>query len=251
MKAYDLFVRGQTVYYKATPEGIAQGRQYFEKALELDPDFNQAAAFLGWTYLLDVVHGYSRSPKRSMEKALELANRALSMDDSLADTHTLLTFYYILNRAIDRAVAYGERAVALNPNSADAWMLLSAASKRAGKYEEGMAQIRKALRLNPYPPFPYFLVLSHSHLILGQYKEAVAASLNAYTLAHESTLSFPHRIIAYMEWGREDKARAEAGELLRLDPKFSVESFIQYHGHHKDPAVAERWRNALYQAGLK
>ena len=60
--------------------------------------------------------GNTKSPRESLEKGIELAQKALAMDDSIADAHALLCNLYSIKREYDKAIAEGERAVALNPN---------------------------------------------------------------------------------------------------------------------------------------
>ncbi len=70
---------------------------------------------LGWVYHHDYMLGNTKSPRETIEKGIELAQKALAMDDSIADAHGLLCALYLTKREYDKAIAEGERAVALNP----------------------------------------------------------------------------------------------------------------------------------------
>ena len=71
--------------------------------------------YLGWVYHTDYVLGNTKSPRETIEKGIELAQKALAMDDSIASAHGLLCSLYLLKREYDKAIAEGERAVALDP----------------------------------------------------------------------------------------------------------------------------------------
>ena len=73
---------------------------------------------LGWIHWVDLVLGSTKSPRESFEKAMEMAQKALAMDDSMPGAHGLLCVLYTLIREHDKAIAEGERAVALEPSGA-------------------------------------------------------------------------------------------------------------------------------------
>ena len=74
---------------------------------------------LGWVHQMEYWLGSGKSPQESIEKGIELAQKALAMDDSIAEAHGLLAQFYTLKREHDKAIAEGERAVALDPGGAD------------------------------------------------------------------------------------------------------------------------------------
>ena len=74
----------------------------------------------GWpyTHVVDAIWGWSKDPRESGRKAYEIANKALTLDDSLDTPHYLLGVIYVYMREYDKAIAEGERGVELNPNGA-------------------------------------------------------------------------------------------------------------------------------------
>src|SRR5262249_48804102 len=104
--------------------------------------------------------------------------------------------------------------------------------------------------LNPrYPPI-YLFFLGMGYRLTGQHEEAIAALKRALT--HNPDLLAAHRDLAvvYSELSREEEARAETAEILRISPNFSLEVY-QQRLPYKDPAVLERQIAALRKAGLK
>lgn len=75
-----------------------------EEAIKLDPDYAQAYMGLGGTHLIDVWLGFTKSPRESLEKAVELAQKAISLDDSLGGAHGLLGNIYIMRKDYEKAI---------------------------------------------------------------------------------------------------------------------------------------------------
>ena len=103
--------------------------------------------------------GAGKSPRESIEKGIEMAQKALAMDDSIADAHALLGHFYALKREYDKAIAEGERAVALDPGGADAHMWYAMSLYYVGRPEEAIAVFQKAIRLNPFAWTGFFYKL--------------------------------------------------------------------------------------------
>jgi adenylate cyclase len=194
--------------------------------------------------------GRSKSRRKSLEKAHELVQKALALDDSLPAGHTILGMIYVQKRQYDKAIAEGERAVALDPNGADALLALGHILNISGRPEEAIPVLKKALRLNPFPPSAYFAVLGMAYRMTGRYEEAIAMSKKAIEGAPDFLPAHRNLAAIYIHLGREEEARAEAAEVLRINPKFSLERFAKMRVQ-KDKAALERFIDALRKAGLK
>jgi adenylate cyclase len=181
---------------------------------------------------------------------LALAQKAVALDDSLAQAHVTLGGVHLWKKQYDQAITEGERAIALDANFAEAYTWLGETVKRVGRPEEAIGLIEKAMRLNPhYPPF-YLFQLGEAYRYVGRYEEAIAAYKRVLT--HNSNLLPAHLGLAtiYSELGREEEARAEVAEVLRINPQYSLE-VLRQRSPFKDPAVLERMIAALRKAGLK
>jgi adenylate cyclase len=249
LAAYDYYLRGRAHYNRFTQAANAQARQLFEQVLELDPQYAEAYALLGSTYFLEWAFQWSQDPQ-TLEQAFALAQRAVALDDSLPVAHMILGNVYAWKKQYDRAIAEAERAIALNANFADAYTRLGDILKFAGRPEEALGLIEKAVRLNPHYPPLYLFFLGEAYRFTGRYEEAIAAYKRALT--RNSDLLPAHQGLAtiYSELGREEEARAEAAEVLKISPKYSLEGVRQLWPY-KDQAVLERKLAALRKAGLK
>jgi adenylate cyclase len=249
LEAYDYYLRGREHLNRFTKETNAQARQMFEQALELDPQYAEAYAFLGLSYFREWSLQWSQD-SQPLEQALALAQRAVALDDSLAQAHATLGNGYLWKKQYDQAIAEEERAIALDSNFADAYMRLGNILTFAGRPEEAIGLIEKALRLNPHSPPVYLLTLGDSYHLMGQYEEAIAAYKRALTHIPDLLPAHLNLAVVYSELGREEEARAEAAEVLRINPKYSLEVWRQ-RDPYKDPVVLERMFAALRKAGLK
>jgi adenylate cyclase len=124
LEAYDLYLRGLATYGRFTQEGNAQARQLFERAIALDPEYAGAYTYLGWTYWIDWNWEWSSRPQ-ALERAVAAAQRAVALNDSLAGAHALLGAVYLLKGQYEEGIAEMERAIALDPNSAEAYVPLA------------------------------------------------------------------------------------------------------------------------------
>jgi tetratricopeptide (TPR) repeat protein len=137
-------------------------------------------------------------------------------------------------------MAEAERAIALSPNDADLWRVLAEVLAFTGRPAEAIGAIEKAIRLNPHSPAIYLYILGRDYRLTGRYEEALATLKKAFT--RDPDFLFTHVDLAgiYSELGREDEARTEAAEVLRINPNFSLEVMRQ-NTPLKDPAIIEPW----------
>jgi adenylate cyclase len=253
LTAYDFYLRGLESWFRATDEtnkeANTQARQLFEKALELDPRYAEAYVGLSVTYFLDRFYGWNPAPQ-VLEQFSELAHKAVALDASLPVPHQVLSYAYLFKRQHEQAVAEAERALALDPNSAEGHRNLGVILVWAGRPEEAIEWIQKGMRLNPrYEPI-YLVNLGWAYIHTGQCEEALVPLKRALPLILNSVPLHWNFTICYAELGREEQARAEVAELLRLIPDFSLEYWRQILPF-KDPAMLERELAALRKAGLK
>jgi adenylate cyclase len=252
LEAYLKVFKGLHHIYRWTKDDMALARNLFEEAIALDPNYADAYHLLGWAHYHDNTMGWSESPAKSFEKAEELARKAIALDDSLANAHALLGFLYQLKGQHEKAIAEGERAVELSPNSSVDIVLFANILMHASRPEEGVVLMERAIRLDPTPPNFYLSSLGMGYSMTGRHEEAIEA-LNKALLLNPNHL-WTHIVLAitYISLGREEEARAEVAEILRISPKFSLEhaakgAMVVF----KNPAVAERIIGALRKAGLK
>ena len=179
-----------------------------------------------------------------------MIQEAIASDEGHSVAHAHLSQLYCFKRDYEKAIAEGERAVALDPNGAMVHTYYGLTLIYTGRPEEAISFIKKAIRLNPVGPPFYFSVLGHAYRIMGRFEEAVSADETALERAPNSIHVHLGLAAVYSLMGHEKKAQAEAAEVLRMNPKFSVDSWAK-NLPYKDQSESDKVVNALRKAGLK
>jgi len=249
LKAYEKVLQARELIRRNTKQDNESARQLAEEAIVLDPNFAWAYLSLGWSHYMDVRFGWSESPAKSLQKAFELAQKALAMDDSIDTAHSLLGSIYLVKLRFEKAVEEAERAVALNPNGAQGIIVLAGILGHAGRWEESVSYAEKSIRLDPVPDIFKIFILGRAQFMIGHYDKSIAAWKKA--LQKNSDYFPAHAFLAacYSSLGRDAEATAEAKEVLRINPKFNVESHAKLLPY-KNKADIERELSALRKAGL-
>jgi adenylate cyclase len=251
LEAYLKYLQAQEYIQRFNIEGNIMGKRLAEEAIALDPEFAGGYGTLGMGYMMDVWLGLSKSPKESLEKAIELTQKAISLDPKGSATpYAALGYLYTLKRDYDKAIAEGEKAVALDPGGADAYALLGMSLNYTDRPKEAIPLFEKAIRLNPNGPTHYFLNFGTSYRTMGQYQEAITQYKKALRIAPNNIIAHLALSATYSSLGRYEEARAEAEEVLKINPKFSLESYAKMLPF-KNQAETDRLIEALRKAGLK
>jgi adenylate cyclase len=142
--------------------------------------------------------------------------------------------------------------VALDPSGSAAYSQYGSALLGACRPEEAIPQFQKAIRLNPNASTITFVLLGHAFREAGRFEEAVSAFKKGIQRAPDFIIAHTGLGVTYSLMGRDKEARAEAEEILRINPEFSVDQFerttLQYW---KDKSVSDRIVNVLRKMGLK
>ncbi len=252
LEAYLKLMQARQYMQIINRENLALARQLTEQAIALDPRYAAAYVTLCRIQLGEVNLGVYKNPREALEQAVKLGEKAITLDDSNALAHAKLGQTYAWLKEYDKAIAEAEKAVSLDPNSAYTYFVLGSVLAWAGRPQEAIPFLKKSLRLSPVPVDPMTLNrLGTAYAQLGQYEEAVASYKKSLQLYGADDL-MTHLWLAstYALMGREKEARAEAAEVLRIDPTFSLESYARRIPYKDQKAIDDSvsaWRNA----GLK
>ena len=239
----DYFLRGRANQAGMTKEGNTQAREMNEKAIEIDPSYAGAYAQLwDWRYQWT-------NESKALDLALEAAQTAVVLDDSLPLAHASLGWALLWKRRHGEAIEEGQRALALDPNFAEGYARMGEILNLAGRPEEGVALLKKAMRLDPHYPPTYLFFLGYGYYAMGEYEKAITALKRS--LARNPDHFSPHRMLAviYSELGRTEEAQAEAAEMLRISPNATLKGQRKTMPF-KDQALLERYMEGLRNAGI-
>jgi TolB-like protein len=213
--AHDALLRGMERHWKYTPLSSNDAVAYFSRALQLDPDYAAAHAWLARTLAFQWIMRLT-DDERALEEALIHARRAVELEPNLSYAHSVLGWVQLWRRQGEEAIAACWRGVALDPNSAEAHLFLSNALMAVGRGEEAMFCIEKAMRLSPHPSPFHQVTLGQCYLVLGEYDLAEAAwkrgaALNETFMPNQLYLCL---ISAYL--GRKEESLARRDVALSL-----------------------------------
>ena len=243
LQAYLKYLQANEYYHRLNIESNILARQLAGEAIALDPEYAMAYGVQAKTHLFDYWVDTSKSQEQDLAEATELLQKAIVLDDTYAEAYGLLVFVFSLRRQPDEALAQAEKAVALNPNAAESHFLLGMVITLSAKEEDAIPEYKKAIRLNPIPPNIYLWSLGLAYAETGQYDEAITWCEKAVRQQPDDLLARIMMTAAYSWSGRDEEARAEAAEVLRINPKFSLERFAKRAG----PGLVRELR----KAGLK
>jgi tetratricopeptide (TPR) repeat protein len=187
---------------------------------------------------------------QTLEPAVAAVQRAMVLNESSHWNHMVLGLISLYQQKYEQALAEVERAVALDPNEAWNYAAQAQVLSDMGRSEEALAAAAQALRLKSLVADDYLDSIGIAYAVAGR-PEAAIGPLRRYLSRYPNILG-AHLTLAtvYSELGQVAEARAEAMEVLRLNPEFSLEVHKQ-RMPIKDPVVLERHIAALRKAGLK
>ncbi|NRP70753.1 Transcriptional regulator HilA [Ensifer psoraleae] len=245
LAAYEFFLRGLVHIRGYGADDNEQARMMFEAAVERDPQFGLAHAYLALARL--ALHGYANAPADILDAALALAQKAVRLDGGDSGCERLLALMHYFRRDFELAERHYRRAYQLNPNDANTMVQMGGLLARRGRLEEAMQWIDEGLRLNPFPPQWYSVALGNTLYILGRYEEA-AAALKEQPNPGQFTCA---RLVAcYAQSGNAAATEEAKARLLKLRPDFSTEDFITRGLLLERPEQREMFREGLLKAGL-
>jgi tetratricopeptide (TPR) repeat protein len=198
-----------------TEEGSKRSIEYFESAIERDPDYAIAYVGLADAYNNLVAIG-ALPPREAMPKAKAAAMKALELDDALAEAHTSLGMVR-MQYDWDWAEAKKEfqRAIELNPNSADAHLWYGYYLRLMGRYDEALVEKKRARTLDPLSLF-INLQIGRIYYYAGQFDKAIEE--HQKTLEMDPNFPMLHLALSqsYLQKGMYEEALAEAQKTVAL-----------------------------------
>jgi adenylate cyclase len=248
LEAYDYFLRAVEVNQNPTKETNEQARQMVEKAIELDPKYSDAYAALGRLLLTDRIAQWS-DDSHTLVRSIQLEQQSIALDNSNAFAYAALSHSYNWTRQYDLAITTAERALALDPNSVAGYSAMANALSFLGKSREALGVIHKAIRLDPRNRDRYSSSEGVAYLVMGRYEDAIT-SFQRYLARYSNEISNRLLLIAcYVELGRNEEARTDAEEVMRINPQFSL-AVQKQRSLFKEP-LRDHLYGDMAKAGLK
>jgi len=242
-EAYRSYLEGRYWWNKRSKEGMEQAVELFNEAIEEDPLYALAYAGLADAYLLLAVY-YHRTPDDAFPQARASAQKALEIDDALAEAHTSLGW---IKTVYDWDWAGAEtefkRAIELNPNYATThhWYGLFLNIQR--RLDQGLEELKKAQTLDPLSP-QITASVGQVFRYKGQYDEAIEYARKA--LEMDPDLPGANDLLTLTLWdkGMYEEAIAQSEKWAAVEPRKASVAPVVFRslasGHRAEAIAAIR-----------
>jgi adenylate cyclase len=249
IQAFDKLMKGVDCFHRVNEKDNKQARHFFKEAINIDNDSAMAYVMLGFTHLLDLSYGWSKSPIESFEQAEKNAEKALALNDSFDLAHGLLGWIYLYKRQYDEAIKAGEQAIELSPSGAEAHVNLGLTLVFSDKIESAIKLLERALRLNPFPQPYYYSNLAIAYRYNGQDENAIEMCKKALRGSPNNIIPYVILAGSYSSLNRIEEARKAVEEILRIHPRFTLERHANVLPF-KNQKKLDKYIDALRKAGL-
>jgi adenylate cyclase len=243
LEAYDYVLRGKDLHHRYTPEDCVEAIQMLERAIEHDPDYSVAHAWLacclGQAMALEI-----DDREVLLARAVEEVERARQLDENEAECHRILAQINLLRRDLVRARSHQEKALQLNPNDDRSVCAMGSILTLAGDAVAGETMVRKAIRLNPYHPENFWFHLARALFQNGKHAEVLSSLAN---ITQPKLREHVLRTAASAALGDAEAVQREVAALEASAPDFDAAEYVQrvpYQQEVDRAALLESLRSA-------
>jgi adenylate cyclase len=251
LAAYDYLLRGREFMLgkEKNRETFEQATTYFKKALELDPNYSQAYACLGFAHIFDYQNRWTDDPDGSLLLVKQYARQALEKDPNEPLARCVSAMAASFENDLDGAKSEIDLALSLNPNLALAHSLSGTNRIYSGQPLEAIPKIEYAMRLDPALSSQFLHFLGMAYLLAGKYETAAALLRQRIVLVPRTDFSRALLASALGHLGEFEEARRVWGELSEINPSYA---FVDHVGRlpFRREADVERIAEGLRKARL-
>jgi TolB-like protein len=249
--ALEAYYRGWQALFGNTKADIYESQQQFEKTIRLEPESPLGYALAAWAHWWAIFQGLSDDTARSLERATDLARKAVDLEDTTGLPHLMMSLIHLHKSEHDKALAEAEQAVLARPSCDLSYAAKGYILNYLSRPSEAIELAEHAIRLAPVhaPPF-YQAVLAAAFYGSGQYEEAIAAAKEA--LRNDKKYLDVNLILAGANAALNHIADAEkaAAEVRNVKPDFTLEKYAKTQPY-KEPQTLERLISRLRKTGLQ
>ncbi len=249
LDAWECYQRG--LWYMFGYAHTDQALHYFDRAIELDPEFGSAHAGIAYTCALKILLDASKDKEGDLKRGISAAETALSIDQTDPFSHFALGRISIFTGDHEKAIAAFKRAISLNPNYALAHFGLAHALWHAGRPAEALAHHDEAIRLSPHDPILWAFLASKAIalIMVERYREGISLSQEAQR-NHDSTMfEYLGEVSGLGMLGKKNEAADALERLKKVQPSVSI-NFIEQALPISNSDARDRFLQGLELAGL-
>lgn len=247
-RARQHYYEGLQAFFRGNAEAMASARKSFERVTELALNSGHGPSFVAMCYWQDVTRGWAKDRNEAIQLAGYWAERGAKFEDADGNAITVLGNVRLLQSRFDEALKISRDAITQRPGCPNSNSFFANVLLHCGDPAAAIVHIKRAIRIVPlYSPW-WVEILAAAYRDAGQPDLAVMAAREAVRISPQSLTARMILISALVRSGWVGDARRVAGEVVALDPKFSVASYL--HAPYQDPTVLDRLREDFQRAGL-
>jgi TolB-like protein len=248
-EALESYYHGWQALFGSTREDISEAQQLFEETMRLEPEASFGYAMAAWAHWWGVAQGLSENIDFSLERATELARKAMDLDDFTGLSHLVMAQVDLFNREHDKALAAAEKAVIARPSCDISFVAKANILIYLGRATEAIDLAKFAIRLAPVSP-PFFqATLAAAYYGSGRYDDAIAAARETINSDQNNLDAWLILAGANVALDRKAEASKAASEIKRIKPDFTLQSYAETQPY-KSPETLEQVIIMLQKAGL-
>jgi adenylate cyclase len=248
-EAYDCFLRGRELWWLNGRAANEEAEKLLERAVELDPGYGPAFAFLAAAKVNAYASGWTASPKDALEEADKAATAAVRLNERYPFALWALAGVRLWQRRHEEAVDAAERNVAYNPSFAEGQAMLGFALHYVGQSERAVQYLERAIALDPFCNDMVLHILAQATYALGRYPDAAVLLKRRILRNPETDASRALLAAAYGQMGLIEDAHVAWRGLMRVNPNYSIEHRRKVLPY-KNPDDFEQFVEGLRKAGL-
>jgi len=251
--AYDLMLRALPLIGRMEHEPFMQAGKYLADAIQLEPDYAAAHAWYAYWHVFLVGQDWADHPSAMMERAGDLAERAIILDPFDARALTISGHVRaFLHRQLREAMTLHERALALNPNLAMAWALSAMTYAYSGEPDEAERRLRRYKTLSPLDPHAFIFDGFYGviHLMRRDYESAVEVGRSVSQLNPSFSATYRPYLAALGHLRRDQEIAIVRRRFLSLEPDFTIERFLRTTPMERE-TDRQHFAEGLRLAGLR
>jgi adenylate cyclase len=249
--AYLYFLQGLKHHHIFSAGEQTAAQKLLQRAIEVDPEFASARAYLGYTYIKQARLKWVPDIAKARRVGEAHIRAAIEIDPDNVDALKMLGDVYADAGEREKTLDLQRRALALEPNHADNLATYSYLLAMNGRPDEGLPLIKRAMRLSPNYPSGYLSALAWCEFFLGNYDAAIEANEARHRIIPNSELPMIYLVIMYSGAGRMQEAGEMVAKLRAVVPGYRLSNFKTLAGGWFPPDTFEQLMGYMEAAGIE
>ena len=249
-KTVEVLYRGWQNFIQGTAESSRKARDEFEEVASAAPTSSIGLSMAAWTYLWEILKGYASDRDANIDRAEELAMRALELDDPSGFSDAVMAYVRLMHRDWDGAYESAQKATAERPSCDVTYGVAASVMRYLGHWEEAVDFADRAIHLSPLLSDWYTTTMANAYFIGQDYEMAAEAAEGVVSRDEEDVDALLNLAASQAALGRDRHAAAAIHQARRNEPTLNTEDLRQTLPY-KDNETLDRFLRNVKKAGLE